>query len=181
MRRVIQLMSQIICFFSGVSPAPVKVRIEQTTIGLECWIKQTDDTRPDPVGWSGAFGGDGGYTRVSGGCVDPGFANMQIELYAQGGDVHANWKRQWRSSLPSNATQGPWFDDRTGLCYCQPGSTLHSSKQFCIGEPEQLSFSGATETRPAGTGGTSTITFTAKTTAPNGQPKAGVALSFRWM
>lgn len=41
----------------------------------------------------------------------------------------------------------------------------------------QVYLSGPTETRPADTGG-GTITFAAKTTTPNGQPKAGVALSF---
>ena len=50
---------------------------------------------------------------------------------------------------------------------------------YCADLPSlQLTQAGPTETRPSGTDGTSTITFTAKTTTPGGQPMAGVALSF---
>lgn len=52
-------------------------------------------------------------------------------------------------------------------------------KLYCRNdEVPTVTLSGISEIRPVGTGGTSTITFTAKTTTPNGQPKAGVALNF---
>lgn len=48
----------------------------------------------------------------------------------------------------------------------------------CAETASYQTLSASLETRPAATGGTSTVVLTAKTTTPNGQPKPGVALHF---
>ena len=76
----------------------------------------------------------------------------------------------------------PGQEGQTSLtCECAAGTVWNESHKICLVQSQDtkllLVLSGSPETRPAGTGGTSTIEVTAKVTQ-GGTPQGGVAVNF---
>ena len=76
----------------------------------------------------------------------------------------------------------PGQEGQTSLtCECAAGTVWNESHKICLVQSQDakllLVLSGSSETRPAGTGGTSTIEVTAKVTQ-GGTPQGGVAVNF---
>lgn len=133
------------------------------------------------------FGSAGSYNNPSTREICIGkYISMDLSLVQGGGEGEIYF---WESGVyPLSTFAGLWVLQVTALQGFCSGGVVTKTRQIVYApgpiltcrqiDVPTLSFAGYSETRPAGTGGTSTITFTAKTTSPNGQPKAGVSLSF---